>query len=502
MSFIRKRKRNGKIYLEEVESVRVNGKVKQKHIKYIGKEADGKTILSSSISDVSIKKIKIYGPLLILNHICNEIGLPDLLGEFSNEILSMVYAHCMDYKSVNQMSRWFERTDLNMILALKHLTESRLLKALDSIELQDQEKLQQDIFQQVKSIYQLDVEGIIYDVTNTYFHGKKCPLAKIGKDKEGVKGRPLIQIGLGVTREDGIPLFHKTFDGNISDSRTLHDLITSFKAYDIESGIVVYDRGITSANNLKAVKELKWHTICGLPINNKLKLEVKSIIEQNKLIDIKRRIKLNQSIFYVYSKDYTIGESNGVLLICYNEQKNKDLRESRYDEIQHAKELIEKGKTIKPELMNYFNKEGALNHKEISKAEEYDGFSFVFSTKKLTINEIMSIYFNDKDIVEKAFQSLKGIVKVRPIRHWLYNRVQAHVFICYLSYLLLSILRMKLKKINITPVEALKEVDSLYKVYLKDERKGFELEKIVTLTKKQEKILKTIDKSLFKQCSG
>ena len=57
MSYIRKRKRNGKIYLEEVESIRVNGKVVQKHLKYIGKEVDGDTILSSSVSDISIEKV-------------------------------------------------------------------------------------------------------------------------------------------------------------------------------------------------------------------------------------------------------------------------------------------------------------------------------------------------------------------------------------------------------------------------------------------------------------
>ena len=98
MSYIRKRKKNGKIYLEEVESVRVNGKIVQRHIKYIGKEADNKTILSSSISNISIEEIKLHGPLLVLNYFCEKIGLSDILGEYSNELLSLVFAHCIDYK--------------------------------------------------------------------------------------------------------------------------------------------------------------------------------------------------------------------------------------------------------------------------------------------------------------------------------------------------------------------------------------------------------------------
>ena len=246
MSFIKKTRRNGKIYLSEVESIRVNGKVKQKHIRYIGKEVDNKTVLSSSISNLSIDTVKLHGPLIVLNYIAEEINLSNMLGEYGKEILSLVYAHCIDYKSINQMSKWFERTDLNLILNLESLTEDRLLKALDSIGNFNQEDLQKEIFNKVKDSYKLDTKGVIYDVTNTYFFGKKCPLGKMGKDKEGVKGRPLIQIGLGVTRKEGVPIFHKTFNGNISDSRTFRDLITSIRSYKIKSGFIVYDILITN----------------------------------------------------------------------------------------------------------------------------------------------------------------------------------------------------------------------------------------------------------------
>jgi len=171
------------------------------------------------------------------------------LGTFGVEILSLVYAHCLDYKSINQMPRWFERTDQNMLLDLDGLTEDRLLKALDYLESQDSTVLQKDIFEKVKKIYELKDKGIIYDVTNTYLYGKKCPLEKYGKDKEGVKGRPLIQIGLGVTKLDGVPVFHKVFDGNVHDSRTLQDVLTSLREFNIDDGYIVFDRGISSKKN-------------------------------------------------------------------------------------------------------------------------------------------------------------------------------------------------------------------------------------------------------------
>jgi len=215
MSFIKRNKRNGKVYLSEVENKKVNGKVITKHIRYIGKEVDGKTILSSSISNFDVEHVKVYGPLLILHHIAEEINLSFFLGEYADEILSMVYAHCLNYESVNKMSDWYKRTDLNMILDLDDLTEYRLLMAMDSLEKKDPIILQKDIFDVVSKKYNINDKGLVYDVTNTYFCGKKCELGRLGKDKEGVKGRPLIQIGLGVTQEEGIPVFHRTFHGNI-----------------------------------------------------------------------------------------------------------------------------------------------------------------------------------------------------------------------------------------------------------------------------------------------
>ena len=133
MSYVKRSKRKGKVYLSEVETKRVNGNVVTRHIRYLGKEADGKTVLSSSLSNVEVEQVKIYGPLLVLNHIAQEINLPLLLGPYGNEILSMVYAHCLNYESVNQMPSWYERTDLNMLLDLDGLTEERLLNALDSV---------------------------------------------------------------------------------------------------------------------------------------------------------------------------------------------------------------------------------------------------------------------------------------------------------------------------------------------------------------------------------
>ena len=500
MSFIRKITKGKSVYLAEVENVRINGKVHQKHIRYIGKEADDKQSLSSSLSDIEIDQVKLCGPLIVLDYLAKEIKLSDTIGKYGDEILSLVFAHCLDYKSVNQMSRWFERSDLNMILKLDGLTQAKILASLDNLESQDPTKLQINIFDNVKKKYKLDDNGIVYDVTNTYLHGKKCPLGKLGKDKNGVKGRPLIQIGLGVTKNEGIPLFHKVFDGNIHDSRTLADSLTAFKEYGINNGLIVFDRGISSKNNQKEIFLLKWKVLCGIPLNQSLKKMLRDIIKDRKFLEYKNRIKLKSTVFYVIAKPYSINKIKGTIAFCFNEQLRKDIKESRFDEASAAQKLLLEGKKIKSGMEKYFDKNGKLLTSKLTLTGEFDGYSCIFSTAKISKENMVRMYF-DKDLVEKAFQSLKGVVKIQPVRHWLYNRVTAHIFVCYISYLLLSLLQYRLKKIGISPVEALIELESLYKVYVRDPKKGFVMSKLVALNKKQEKILRCISKKLLNSCT-
>ena len=65
-------------------------------------------------------------------------------------------------------------------------------------------------------------------------------------------------------------------------------------------------------------------------------------------------------------------------------------------------------------------------------------------------------------------------------------------------YLLLSLLKFRLKELEISPEAALDELKSMYKVYLRDSKNVFKMTRVVTLTKRQELILKTIDKELLK----
>jgi hypothetical protein len=394
------------------------------------------------------------------------------------------------------MPSWFERTDLNFLLNLEGVTERRLVGALDSLEALDADAWQRRLFEGVCRQYRLRPSGVIYDVTNTYLYGRHCSMAKPGKDKDEVKGRPLIQIGLGVTQEEGFPLFHKVFDGNVHDARTLQDLITLFGRYKLGPGLFIYDRGIVSGRNLKDIKRLHWDTLCGVPLNPALKKFWRPWADPPQLMQLANRQRVGQTVFYTCLRPHQLDGVHGHLALCFNERLQRDVRESRRDEVLYAQSLLAQNKSIKPGLERFFDSRGRLLPAQLAQAEEFDGYSCIFCTRSLPRNRMLSLYFN-KDIVEKAFRSLKGITQLRPVRHWLTERVRAHVFICYLAYLLLSLLQYRLRTTEFTAESALLELATMYKVYLRDSKRLFKLSRVVALTKRQETILKTLDRRLL-----
>ncbi len=497
MSFIRKIKRKGRIYLAEVENQRKDGKVRQKFIRYIGTEpSPEKSAFPQSSNDLHIDSVKIHGSVLVLHELAKKIGLDKLLGDHAQSILTLVYAHCHEYKSIRDVSKWFQKTDLSVIFGVKKITEKQLYRALFALEDFDQLSLQKFVYESICKICKESDTSVIYDVTNTYFYGSKCHLSKNGKDKEGVQGRPLIQIGLAVTKKFGIPIFHQVHSSNVSDSKIFSEAIHILGDLGIRHGNIVYDRGMNSKASILKLSNKHWHIIGGMPLHKGIKSEVLKM-DLSKVESYRNRIQQGNSIFYSVSRPYSAGTVKGRLHIIINAEKKQHDREKRLKKLFFYKNNdVEVEKSYK----KFFTKAGGINSHALQRAEVYDGMSVIFSTGRHSREEIIRLYF-EKDLVEKCFQLMKGVLSLRPIRCWLDEKVKAHMMICYLSYALLATFSFMLKnsKLGVSELSvpsALDELEEVYKVYhrgssgQKDSNQLFF--NIISLTSLQEKILKSI----------
>ncbi len=497
MSFVRKIRKGGYVYLAEVENQRINGKIVQKHIRYVGKEVDDKPILTGSVERSSVDKVTIFGPLLVLDEIAKQIGLREVLGEYGEYLLSLAYAHCVAPDSLKGMSQWYEKTEIKNLLDISTITYKKLVEAIDSLDGGYGDEVQERIFSRLNKVLNLSSSGYFYDITNIYVYGVCCPLAKKGQNGEG-RNQPQIQIGLAVTKEDGIPIFHKVFEGNIFDARTLPDILLHFNRHEIKNVCIVWDRGVSSKLTIKEAKEMGFDVLCGLALKTGLKKIVDSIATDD-IVSMKHRVRLRNATFYVKKQRYEIEGLRGYVAICINERQRQEIRERRYDEVEKALKLLKEKKSIKAGLRKYIRNK-AINHRALEAAERYDGISIIFSTRNLRAGEMVKGYF-EKDMVEKSFRCLKSFLEMDKVRFWLANRVRGHIFICYLSYLLLSVLEYRLKESGMSAVNALESMESMYKVYLTDPKSKNKFVKTVTLTKKQEEILKKINPLLLSDCS-
>lgn len=493
MTFIRRIKRGDRVYLAEVENTWVNGKVVQKHVRYVGKEVSGKRILSGSVDESNVTNVKLWAPFIVLDRLSKEIGLSRILGEYGNYLLCLAFAHCVEPKSINTMEDWFKSTDIDKILPIADFSEKLLYSALDSIDDNNTEQIQQRIYESLQEAYHLKPRSHFFDVTNTYFYGTECPMAKRGKSKEGLEN-PQVQIGLAVTEKDGFPIFHKVFNGNIFDARILSDMMVSLSKLNIKDVFIVWDRGVSSKANIADAKKAGFQVICGLANKKNVTPLLDKAIRAGGFVDIKNRIRLKNAVLYCKSQKYHYGAISGKLVICFNEEAGRLQRERRLDAVYAAQKFAQEGKQV-PEGVAEYLTSGKINETQVLAAQKHDGYSMMFCTKDLPVEEIVRPYF-EKDKIEKAFRSLKSVLGLRPIRHWLEDRVKSHIFVCYLSYLLLSMLEYKLKKSGVSAVDALDKLSTAYKVYLTNSRTKNVFEKFVTLSKDQEKILKSVDKGI------
>ena len=502
VSFIRKIKRKGKIYLMEVENQRIDGKVRQKFIRYVGVDPDrNKSAFPQCTHELKLDSVKMYGTVIALDFLAKEIGLYALLGEHAQIILALVYCHCHDYRSLLEVNRWFQKTDLNIIFGIEKITEKQLDDAFSALEEMDHLALQKSIFEKLGTLCEEDTSSVLYDVTNTYVYGTCCNLAKKGKDKEGVRGRRVIQIGLGITKKWGLPIFHQVHPGNVNDSKIFNEAISLLKTFNIDHGTIVYDRGMSAKTSILQLSNAHWNVIGGMPLHQ----GVKSLISEMDLQQVesfRNRIEQGRSIFYVTSKPYTVGTVSGKLFIVINPLKKQDEKESRLTKImQIQSEEI----SLEKSFEKFFSKTGGVNSHAIKRAELYDGMSTIFATGRHSREDVIRMYF-EKDLIEKSFQSLKGVLALRPVRHWLDGRVKAHVLICFLAYTLLTTFRFKLKinglyEEGISVVSALSELENVYRIYFHNHSvyqvNNPLFSKIISLTSLQEKILKAVSPSLL-----
>ena len=165
--------------------------------------------------------------------------------------------------SEHAMPDWIRRTALGDILQedFSELEDEALYRNLDRLH-PNRERIERELAEREKTIFNLKDTVYLYDLTSTYFEGqaRANPQAKRGYSRDKRPDCKQVVVGL-VLDHDGFPKAHEIFDGNRQDRTTVKEMLDSLeKRTGRKPGsTVVVDRGMAYEDNLKQIRDHGYH---------------------------------------------------------------------------------------------------------------------------------------------------------------------------------------------------------------------------------------------------
>lgn len=462
------------------ESYREAGKVKKRtllnlsdwpHERIAGFKAllKGGTVIPKSEEAITIIRSLPHGHVDAALGTARKIGLDRLLGPDGNRcrdlILALVVSRILDPGSKLAAARALSpdtaTSSLGEQLALGVVDEDELYSALDWLAVR-----QPAIEAALAKRHFTGATLVLYDVSSSYLEGRRCPLAQFGYSRDGKRGKLQIVYGL-LCAADGCPVAIEVFAGSTADPTTLTSQVTKLKErFGLEHVVLVGDRGmITQARISEDIKPagLDWITALRAPAIQAL-LDGGAL--QMSLFDDRDMASITAPEFP--------GER---LIVCRNHalaseraRKREDLlAATERDLARIAAAVARKRQPLRGKAEIGLAIGAVLDQHKVAKHFTLDitdtSFSFAQNTVGITEEAVLDgLYvvrtslpttalddtatvksYKSLSLVERAFRCIKTVdLQIRPVYHWLTDRVRAHVFLCMLAYYLEWHMRQRL----------------------------------------------------------
>ncbi len=347
-------------------------------------------------------------------------------------------------------TRQWNATTLAEEMAVADADENELYAALDWLL-----KRQAKIEKKLAARHLTEGARVLFDVSSSSYHGRHCPLAVRGYNRDGDK-LPSIVYGL-LADAEGRPVAVDVYPGNTGDPKTVPDQVQKLRGlFGLDRVVLVGDRGmLTQAriDDLRQYPNLGWISALRAP-------GLKQLVERG---DLQLDLFDKQNLGEIQSDIYP-GER---LVVCYNPLLAEDRRRTRerllaatelkltriLKEVARrtrkplgAKEIALKvGKVLGARKMakhfildigdSRFSFE--RDAEKIEAEAQLDGFYIIRTSEAasaISAPDTVRVY-KSLGQVEQAFRCVKSVdLHIRPIHHRTEDHVRAHVFLSVLAY--------------------------------------------------------------------
>jgi transposase len=485
------------------ESIRVNGKVKTRVIKYFGiahgdeelKKLKQKAYTEKRKHKPKQKKKKIEIESLtekdrvtegfhdVFERIFDELGIQSCFSKVKyNQLKDVVIARMASPVSKLHTSKILKK-DFQ-----KSLSEDQIYHLMDKM-IEKEAEIKEKIFEATQKFSpEKPINILFFDVTTLYFESQKSDeLKEFGYSKDGKKGEVQVVLALA-TNEQGLPIGYHLFPGNTAEVKTLlQSLSTWEKIVPIKNMRVIADRAMMSENNLSQIEESNNQYV----VAAKLKMVPKIL----KTEILRMHEKTNSSEHFIEEFVY----KNRRLIVEYSPQRAIKDKADRERLIKKIKSKIGIKTTTKKLVTNngylkYMDEEKkgkvVFNEKKVKEEELWDGLHGIITNDfEANAKELLAQY-KRLWIIEESFRINKHSLSMRPIYHYTSKRIKAHILICYLAFSLYRSLQMKLKLNNLSiSLERLREELNHVQASVLEDPKTGKMYRMPSLLSKEMKLI-------------
>ncbi len=439
---------------------------------------------------VRVENLRHFGGPWLAMELIRQLKLDELLDRvmprgqetiaWSLSSLILVIARLLEPSSeLHTAEQWYPKTALPELLGVpeKHIDDNRLYRTLDQL-LPHKAELETHLKNRLGELFDLEYDLLLYDITSTYFEGEaNFDLAQRGDSRDKRGDCKQVCIGLVVSR-CGMPLGYEVFAGNTADVTTVEHIVeTMEERYGKSNRIWVMDRGMVSEENIEFLRKDSRRYIVGTPKSMLKKFERELLKQDWNSIRDGLEVKL-----VVWPKNDEAAQRNDATLTTDNDPRETETfilcrSRDRFRKEQaitgRFEQKIEDALTRmtarcekqRREPMKVEREIGRLLGKNTRAAKLFDvkvekrddGFARLSWSKAESNRDWATLSagcyllrtnvadWSDEELwkayiqlseAEAAFCIHKSDLAIRPIWHQKQDRVLAHIFVCFLGYVL------------------------------------------------------------------
>ena len=432
-----------------------------------------------------------WGPLLVARSLWRELGLEAILDrigpdpQLSDRTWALVANRLTQPTSEHGLARWLETDFVCDRQGRRWLPQwrdeaERLASRRPRVRVQDgqlkqwyrtldrliaaQARIEKELFLRLRDLFHLKVDLVFYDLTSSYFEGHGPPLAAHGYSREGKPRNRQVLVGLVMI--EGWPLAHHVFAGNWRDASTLPEVLKDLQQrFGLARVILVGDRGMMTSGNLEQLRSGGHGYVVGL--NRRRRPQVLRYVEQARGPWQECPLGVaaaEQSAPFQTRVQEVASEQPGVRVFVVESEERlayeRGEREKAMGRVQPQLEALRRrvagGKLKTPEKIGaaaqrvlarhhgsrYYDwklEEGQFEYLEhplhLRQEQALEGkYLIQVEGCDLSPREAVQVY-KELSEVERAFRQLKDVIEMRPIYHQTDRRVQAHLFVAALAFL-------------------------------------------------------------------